>query len=994
MSTPTSAVQSLNPNKGVKRPLLGNPTTVPGQLPGFRGRIVDAGGPIKAPKLRNGNVNNETSNVRIPYSRVCPLEFLSSFQGRLGPGDVVFTHKYPPGFVKASAGFNNATLGVNTLSRVLGLDGLNRLLMQSGPNGWRLGENVFAANPGEGALDVFEKDGSFKLSVLGEYNLDGVVISNDEPGAFTSSGSRDNVLFNVAVQGPVETNNGFLKYESEKPDERTYAQYNPLTGAINSRTVEAHARGSSESGMHIENAPMPGRVGNQFAINQGKTDYVANYCGTYSAFPSQMFDRRVEILNTLYLGLRAYELSDEAKMQVTDKMGNRVLPQNTSDKVLKEKRMFFYQYLPFSSRAAAVIQAVTDKHEEMIKTSLEKQGVLPTPEMVTRRLKSGLRPTRAEAAKGVNAVKQQTETQLPSSIFDGATYDPIRSEDIRNMCGAWRLGRVMDTKASVHDRYAGGPRDTAFSCIVDVGVSWRSAFQVNIAAGPLSQPTGFLLPPSEGGYVQMYEKDNEGNDDHSKPIKPPNYAEKSGQQSASCLANNLAPPMFSAIGKDFGRNTLGLSAGVAPGNVEAVMPGGGDEEDGPVVVADRGKSQYQQNLRAQRAQQKRASEEEEKRLALLKGILESKGVRPVASKKQQAAAAVRKLLEKTPKALALLTDNQFGTDPMEKVRKILSTAGANLATVRRSTPDNWSQFTEGKQSLNNLANKGASQQMIKLAREQFDKTKLKWQDAAKAEVNALVEAMKSGDDKPGPIIEAIAQYYEALRSARDAIEKLRDEERDADIKLEYELEMGKFLNRASHFTYIFAKLAGATGAGETIASDFVLQNLEASTDQVLLDSIVLTERILHFSAMCDLHTASIDLYDPRFALPAPTVAPVAATPAATGAKAPVKRGKTPTRPRPAPTGAAAASSSAPVPAAAAGVSSTPLVPTGAPVTAAVDAAPRRRARDTGDSVTNSLFENMFKAAPTDSAVDEPASPTPSSGSEGPTSGPRTFRRQR
>ena len=64
---------------------------------------VDAGAAVKAPKLRNGNLNNETSNIRIPYSRVCPLEFLSSYQGRLGPGDVLFTYKYPPGFVTARA---------------------------------------------------------------------------------------------------------------------------------------------------------------------------------------------------------------------------------------------------------------------------------------------------------------------------------------------------------------------------------------------------------------------------------------------------------------------------------------------------------------------------------------------------------------------------------------------------------------------------------------------------------------------------------------------------------------------------------------------------------------------------------------------------------------------------------------------------------------------------------------------------------------------------
>ncbi len=144
--------------------------------------------------------------MRIPYNVVCPLEYLSSYQGRLGPGDVCFRYRYPPGFTKSRDAANNATLGVNTLSRVVGLDGLNRLLMGSGPNGWRLGENVFEVPDNkmeDGAYGVLSAatDGVFALSTLNEYCLDGVIISNDEPGLFTSSGSRDNAIFNIAIQG-------------------------------------------------------------------------------------------------------------------------------------------------------------------------------------------------------------------------------------------------------------------------------------------------------------------------------------------------------------------------------------------------------------------------------------------------------------------------------------------------------------------------------------------------------------------------------------------------------------------------------------------------------------------------------------------------------------------------------------------------------------------------------------------------------------------------
>ena len=1022
MSAPVGAVQAQNPQKGVKRSLPGNPVGLSGQQPGFRGRSVAPGSAVKAPKLRNGNLNNETSNIRIPYNRVVPLEFLSSFQGRLGPGDVAFTYKYPPGFVTARADFNNATLGVNTLSRVIGLDGLNRLLMASGPNGWRLNENVFAAPPGGSAMDVFSVDGTAKLSVLSDYHLDGVVISNDEPGAFTSSGSRDNAIFNIAIQGPVETNNGFLKYEDElnsdrplNPDDRTYGQYNPLTGVINSRSVEAHARGSAESGMHIEKlSGMPGRVGNQFATNQGKVDFVANYCGTYSLFPSQMFDRRVEILNTLYLGLRAYKLSTQAKMQVTDEDGNKVFPPGTSEQVVEATTMYFYQYLPFSSRAATVIQAVTDKHEEMIKEALVKQGVDPTPEAVAQRVRSGLKPTRDEAAAHVKAVKQQTETALPSAKFDTATYDPIRTEDLWSMCGAWRVGRVMDTKAAVHDRYAGGPRDTAFSCIVDVGVAWSTVLPIRRAPDPLSQPTGFLLPPNEGGYVRKY--DNDG-----KPIPNPRQEQRSGQQDSTCLANNHAPPLTSTLGRDVGRSVRGDAPVDAA--MEYVMRDGGEGSvrfgDAEPAVAEppdtKKLRQRLEELREQREQQEQARKDEEMRLALQKGELDTKGTKTVANKKKQVADDVRKLLESNPKALALVTKDE-GTDPMEKVVAILRKAGADLRAVNRASSDKWGIFVGAKESLKNAMGSGKSEGALKLQREAFEKRKTGWRDAVKAEVKEIVAAIKQEDGTvPEAIVTSVAQHYEALVSARDAIDEYRKEDKNVNVQLEAEMELGKFLNRANHFVFVFTQLMAPTGAGTAPASNLVLDNIFESTDAAMLEGIILTEKLLHFSAMCDLHAAHIDLDDPRFEppepapAPAPAVAPVAATPAAASKPAGKARGKSPTRPRPTPTGAAAAASSsaaakkaaaptpAPVavPAAAAGMSSTPLVPTAALTGAAMEAAPRRRARDTGDSVTNSLFANMFSAAPTESAVEEaPASPTPSSGSEGPSSGPRTFRRQR
>ena len=145
-------------------------------------------------------------------------------------------------------------------------------------------------------------------------------------------------------KGPTETNNGFLMYEN--PTKSTDDALQPPERGDNSRTVEAHARGSAESGMHIENTPMPGRWAPSFQKSRGKVDFVANFCGTYAMYPSQMFDRRVESMNTLYVGLRAYELSVEAKRQVTTATGEKCFDGRVGRLVSSQRRCTFTSTCP------------------------------------------------------------------------------------------------------------------------------------------------------------------------------------------------------------------------------------------------------------------------------------------------------------------------------------------------------------------------------------------------------------------------------------------------------------------------------------------------------------------------------------------------------------------------------------------------------------------------------------------------------------------------
>ena len=1018
MSTPVGAVQGQNAHKGVKRSVQGNPVGVPRQLPGFRGRSVDAGGPVKAPKLRNGNNNNEISNVRIPYNVVCPLEFLSSYQGRLGPGDLCFRYRYPPGFTKSQSTALNTTLGVNTLSRVVGLDGLNRLLMGSGPNGWRLGENVYEVPDNkleDGAYGVLSsKTGVFALTTLNEYPLQGIVISNDEPGAFTSNGNRDNAIFNLAIQGPTETNNGFLMYEN--PTKATANLYNPLTGVTNLRTVEAHARGSAESGMHIEGTHMPGRVGSDFQNSRGKVDFVANFCGTYAMYPSQMFDRRVESMNTLYVGLRAYELSVAAKRQLTTSMGEKRFADSDSDVVLESKKLYFYQFLPFSSRVAHVIQAVTNKHEEVVRDTIAAANDVDAATIPAGAVKAYMqRPEEAEkgrinAAKKVGAIKQQTETSLPSAHFDTATYDPIRSKDLFAMVGAYQVGRVLDTKAAVHERYAGGPRDTAFSCIVDVQVGWRAALPVQISPDSKAPSTGFLLDPSE-------------------------RTERGGQQSATTLANNLTPALTRTIGPDFGRDVT------------------------PATTTSKSLDDYRA-FKLNRQQQMRAENERLSRLARVRKAQKEK----VVEKLPDASAQVKRAVDEN-KDRVLLSElvgvNQYGRNPMDTIRQLIQIEGVTYTDPETNSSDAWRAFQELRNKCPTEAQR-QDERLVEVYKTNLVIAKSQWQNAAK---NEIVTLMQSADPKLGlglntntPQIKKLKRalkgklkaYVTALNIFQAKV-TVAMESADDTMAAAVANEASPMLNRANIFLVLFHEVMTRLG-DRTGQETFKLKTCVEDIEQALEDGALLDETV-HLLELCDLHEMHFPVHDTLFSLApaaaaaapaaaphglaataaaaaapkgatearAPSVASAAAaattrTGATAGAKAPTKgRGKSPAKPRPGTamaTGAsaAAAAASAPVapapavaaatgvPAAAAGMSSTPLVPT--QTGAASDAAvPRRRAREAAggsESVTNSLFENMFKPAGTDASAEEqhPASPTPSSGSEGPSAGPRTFRRQR
>ena len=570
MSNLISNVTAGNPLSGVKRNTPGNPTHVPGALPGNRGVNVAPGGPVKVPKLNGGNKPNQLTNVAIPVNRVVPLEFLSGWVGRASPGDCIFLSKYPPGYMRSMVRTNhsgmstfNATNGVNSVARIIGVDGLNRLLHGESQvsGGWIEGHNVlFVGGAAACAADVclpspegmtaasaiglvmVNGNHRFRLRTLDEYVLDGVCKSNDEQYSFLTNGSRDATILNIIVQGPTMVNNGFLEYD-DIPNNTLHPTANDYNRGVRNadtmRTVETYPRGSMEGAYHISaQAPRgaQGKVGSQAWMMEGMNDFVASFSGQYTTFPTQSFDRRPNILDTIYLGLRAYELnaahllkcktaedapsvSDvalrgklEAVLEVrgakasglTAAQKKTILDNASARKAAAEANegaeycdrpfdyyifrelgfdsdnwpvAYFYQYVPMSGRKAHQAQVLFD-----YKSAVAYEKAFPASVVAgMERLKAlkvaqsaGVRPSTgsADGERKDYGIGSATMKNYP---FDEDPFDAVRTADLKMMVGAWNVGRILDTRACKYNTYDGGPVDGASGMRVDVQVKWIPA---------------------------------------------------------------------------------------------------------------------------------------------------------------------------------------------------------------------------------------------------------------------------------------------------------------------------------------------------------------------------------------------------------------------------------------------------------------------------------------------------------------------------------------
>lgn len=315
---------------GYKRSAPGDPTSVPGAMPAFRGERNEPTQKVVAPSIRASyNRQDRGSNVTVPYARVVLLDEIR-YAGRVEPGDVVFCQMHD-----GAAGFGHAST-----TRLAGIDYLNAQLggrkeHDAGvhKHRWQVGRNVLLGGKAADlradaprsiqglenmAIGDHDRicDGWRMLTLLKEWACDGVVLSNDTPECYNSGGEHDAQLFNICVQGVCPLNNGYM----------------------------------SRSGGGVDNRGVPSATGwsgggSRSALGTGPID---------TLYPLQMFDRKIRPLDDVYVGL-------VATRRVLDEDARQALQKNGSTESDLETVAVFYtfHFVPFSSRQAYAMASGT-----------------------------------------------------------------------------------------------------------------------------------------------------------------------------------------------------------------------------------------------------------------------------------------------------------------------------------------------------------------------------------------------------------------------------------------------------------------------------------------------------------------------------------------------------------------------------------------------------------------------------------------------------------
>jgi len=465
---------------GVKRPLQGNPTSVPKNLPAHRGVPNTPGNAVKAPKLNSGNRPDRGTNVLTPVARVTPLTSIAINMGRLSPGDVAFVRRTPGGYLRANFGVTHhgQNSGDAHMTDMVGLDGVNRFLSGTlnGSREWKIGDNLIdlEATPIDDTTDLFGKpapDTPYYLSCLREYKFDGVVLSNEEPYSFNPTEGRDATIFNIGIKGAAPVNNGYMVYDTNA-------------------ATELYSRGKDPC-----NLDQALRVGSERASEtwHGKVgyDFIAAYTSVYTEYPLQMFGRDVSPLDSVYLllrkfnievdvveprvytllsrkenGARLYSEKGTEYMQARNSVISQlVIKKNDGTRVNllaepdKLGKYVFFQYMPCSSRSFCKYRETLKKVHKKIREAIGLDL-------------GSYAPRNAAIHDFLKGLQEQAYTGHFAKTERHEEHDAVRFLDIHNCAGAWKVGKVIDTRSARATPYANGPTNSSYRMTVVMDIEW------------------------------------------------------------------------------------------------------------------------------------------------------------------------------------------------------------------------------------------------------------------------------------------------------------------------------------------------------------------------------------------------------------------------------------------------------------------------------------------------------------------------------------------
>jgi hypothetical protein len=440
-----------------KRPLA-EPTGLSTQQTDFRGVSNTPGAPIKAPRLSVTNRPDRGTNVTVPHSReshdVDPL----GETGRLSPGDVAFIARTPSGFSGMALSGYGRGMG-NMHYEVLGLDALNNLLSGNlnGTRRWKLGQNLVDTEqtPFDDATDLMAY-AKKHLKVFFEHRLDGVVMSTEKhyPGA--GEGERDSALFNICGHGWAAVSNGYHSYDL-KAGAEMYAR---------NRSDELYAQTANVGHNDTKNS---WRGVSGYSFHNGLE-------GLRQEYPAQMFGRSLRAGDRVYLLARAHSIKEvlDGASTAAERQSilGRIVVENAAGQQIpaaeieqRASTLKFVELLPCSSMDFGAYQAALAVVDKVVEQQLA--GLVRAMRFGQWLKPSQVLELREARRRAFEAMRREGNLRLKFQANDA-----IRFLDVLDCWGAWRLGTVLDAKATKAHSHSTSPADTSYRCAVFVDICW------------------------------------------------------------------------------------------------------------------------------------------------------------------------------------------------------------------------------------------------------------------------------------------------------------------------------------------------------------------------------------------------------------------------------------------------------------------------------------------------------------------------------------------